>query len=221
MTFLNGLKKSDLNIDEHWKIGSTPKTLKEIKKSKFNIVLYERDTTALTNEINQLLEEKVHLNLGGEIDAILDIIRKELSLNKYELIHQDIENLLLHFSEITGAKKFKLLLKTITSNMCLKFHTDINDLRLLCTYSGPGTLWLTNDNINQMALKENSRHEYIVLQNNQIKQAKTGAVVILKGALFPQKNNSAVLHRSPPIEKQKEKRLLLRIDTNNTLNFEI
>ena len=26
--------------------------------------------------------------------------------------------------------------------MCRRFHTDVNELRLLCTYSGPATLWL-------------------------------------------------------------------------------
>lgn len=221
MTSLNTLLESKCNIDENWKIGSTPDILKEIKSKEINIVLYEREIPELSLEINRLLKTDVNLNFSGEIHSISEKIQEELPLNQFKLINQDIQKLLLNFNEITGSTNFKLLFKTITTNMCRKFHTDINDLRMLCTYSGPGTLWLTNDNINQKALKTNPNQEYIVLNNHQIKQAKTGAVVLLKGALFPQKNNKAILHRSPPIENRKEKRLLLRIDTNNTLNFEI
>ena len=47
--------------------------------------------------------------------------------------------------------------------------------------------------------------------------AQTGAVAVLKGAIYPQKNTNAVVHRSPAIEETSEKRLLLRIDTNDFL----
>ena len=44
-----------------------------------------------------------------------------------------------------------------------------------------------------------------------------GDIVILKGALYPE--SKAIIHRSPTIEETGKKRLLLRIDTNESVNF--
>ena len=46
---------------------------------------------------------------------------------------------------------------------------------------------------------------------------REGDIIILKGALYPEAN--AILHRSPTIEENGEKRLLLRIDTYEALGF--
>lgn len=203
----------------NWKIGSTPNTLNHIHNQDINIAIYKRDIDSLTNEIKQLLNTDLKLSYGGEIKTILEDLKRELSPNKYSLITQDIENLLHHFGEVTGSTEFRLLLATVKTNMCRRFHTDLNDLRLLCTYSGQGTLWLTNDNINHEALRDHTNTTKIVLKENKIQQVKTGAVVILKGAMYPQEKVKAIVHRSPTIEKNGERRLLLRIDTNNNLNF--
>jgi len=132
----------------------------------------------------------------------------------------DIETLLSIFNRITQAQSFRLLLATINTNMCRRFHTDVNDLRMLCTYSGPGTLWLTEDNVNREALETCKDNECIVKDESKIQQAPTGSVVILKGAIYPQQGTKAIVHRSPTIEESGEKRLLLRIDTNEFLKFE-
>jgi hypothetical protein len=133
---------------------------------------------------------------------------------------KDIEHLLYIFTQITKANSFRLLLTTVNTNMCRRFHTDINDLRMLCTYSGPGTLWLTEDNINRKVLDTCGDNECIVLDESKVQQAPTGAVVILKGSIYPQEGAKAIIHRSPTIEESGQKRLLLRIDTNEFLNFE-
>ena len=128
--------------------------------------------------------------------------------------------MLLQFEELSGAKSFRLLLSTVNTNMCSRFHTDMNDLRLLCTYSGPGTVWLSENNINRDALETYGDNETIVKDKSQINYAKTGAVVLLKGAVYPLKGTKAIVHRSPTIEETGMSRLLLRIDANDFLNFE-
>ena len=50
-------------------------------------------------------------------------------------------------------------------------------------------------------------------------QVPENGVVLLKGALYPKAGTRAIVHRSPTIEESGEKRLLLRIDTNDNLNF--
>lgn len=67
------------------------------------------------------------------------------------------------------------------------------------------------------ALQARKDNEEIVLDQQQIQQVDTGNAVILKGALYLDAN--PILHRSPTIQDQGTKRLLLRIDTNEFLNI--
>lgn len=206
--------KTDSKPAVNWAIDTTPQILEHIHHKNVNIAIYERTTHSLTYEINQLLDQNIEVKLNGTMDAILQDLLNAVDPKVYPLITKDIKALLDCFKAIVGVKKFRLLFATINTNMCRKFHVDINTIRMLCTYSGPGTLWLTNDNINRKALGTCGDHACIVREENNIQQAKTGAVLLLKGARYPYGATNAVVHRSPTIEETRKKRLLLRIDSN-------
>jgi len=205
---------------KNWAIGKSPLVLESINNSNINIAIHERETRALDNEIQHLLTQKIELRVTGTIPTILIDIQNCKALNTCPLMSNDIKNLLHTFQKATKAGSFRLLLATINTNMCRKFHTDINDLRMICTYSGPGTLWLTEENINHKALDALGNNDDIVIEEREIQQAKTGAVVILKGAIYPHEETEAIVHRSPTIEESGESRLLLRIDNDECINFE-
>ena len=205
---------------ENWVIGNCPTSLQKIHQKHINISIYDRDITHLSDEVKSLLARNAEIRISGDTNSILKQISSELNSNDFFLILNDIKGLLLQFEELSGAKSFRLLLSTVNTNMCSRFHTDMNDLRLLCTYSGPGTVWLSENNINRDALETYGDNETIVKDKSQINYAKTGAVVLLKGAVYPLKGTKAVVHRSPTIEETGISRLLLRIDANDFLNFE-
>ena len=213
MIELHKIVETDSKSPVHWEIGTNLTILKRIHYKDVNIAIYERDVSALTNEINNLLEQNIEFKSSGDIDAMVGEMMKVIHPNKFSLIISDIKELLSHFKDLTDVNKFRLLLTTVNSNMCRRFHKDINDIRMLCTYSGPGTLWLTNDNVYQKALNNRGDNRNIVIEENSIQQVKTGAVALLKGAIYPHEATKAVVHRSPTIEESGEKRLLLRIDT--------
>jgi len=202
---------------KHWAVGNEVDTLDLIQRNDINIAIHERDTSSLRDEAEELVANKLYISISGSPQEIAEEIKSQLDQEKYALLIQDLLDLLRHFSKVSQAKKFTVMLATVHSNMCRKFHTDINDLRLLCTYTGPGTLWLTEDNINQKSITRNAGNEAIVIDESQIQQAKTGAVVILKGALYPE--GDPIVHRSPTIEESGDRRLLLRIDTNSMQDF--
>jgi hypothetical protein len=204
-------------IKENWTIGNYPTILQQIHQNDINIAIYNREIEFLSSEISLLLDRQIELRASGTVEDILSVIKKELGSLHTTLLLKDIEHLLSIFTQITKSGSFRLLLATVNTDMCRKFHTDINDLRMLCTYSGPGTLWLTEDNINHKAMDSNLENESIVLDESRIQQANTGSVIILKGALYPLEGTKAVVHRSPTIEESGQKRLLLRIDTNEKL----
>lgn len=205
--------------DENWKIGTAPSVLEDIHQNNTNISIYERDISQLASEIEGLLNENIEVRLSGDVQKIMSELTQVVSPNSYSLILQDINNIMKTFSEVAGSSEFRFLLATINTNLCRRFHTDLNTLRMLCTYSGPGTLWLTNNNVNQSSLNKYEDNKLIVLDETKIQQAKTGALVLLKGAMYPQSEVKAIVHRSPTIEESGSKRLLLRIDTNDLFNF--
>jgi len=199
---------------ENWKIGTAPITLNHIHNNNINIAIYNRDIHILEKEINSLKQKDIRCTSNGDINVILSEFQKVVKLDTNSLLLKDIQNLLFSFQEITKRKSFKLLLTSVTTNMCKRFHMDCNSLRMLCTYSGPGTLWLTEDNINRKALDSHGNNKAIVIDPKHIQQTKTGAVIILKGNKYSEQGVQGVVHRSPTIEENGEKRLLLRIDTN-------
>ena len=191
-----------------------------IHKEEKNIAIYERKIDEMENEISYLLNADSLLRFSGSKEDILKRLFEEFTTEAIEikLLYNDIKQLLETFEKITSAQSFRLNLLTVNSNMCKRFHTDINDLRLLCTYSGQGTYWLPEEATNRNKHHEGEENDKIVSKPNLIQQAGTGDVIILKGALYPKA--SAAIHRSPSIEESNEKRLLLRIDTNEFANFD-
>lgn len=189
--------------------------LKDIHIPSKNIAIYQRDDDSMSHELAQLASQSIEWRANGTLEDILRQVRDELE--HYPGLRKDVSALMELFEEITQASSFRLLLATVSTNMCTKFHADVNDLRMLCTYIGPGTLWVPDEAIDQKALRENSRDKEVAIDLQQIQQARTGDVVILKGALYPEA--SPILHRSPTIEENGERRLLLRIDTSEFLSI--
>lgn len=198
----------------NWAVGDDFSALEKIHQNEVNIAIFKRSITKLKNELDELIKKDFTLRISGDIPTILKAIDTSTDLAESQLVRKDIGDLLSLFNSVIKSDSYKLYLATVSNNMCSRFHTDINDLRMLCTYKGPGTLWLEEDNVNWDAEDCCDDGECMVIDKSQIQRAETGAVVILKGAIYPGEGTKAVLHRSPTIEESGEKRLLLRIDTN-------
>jgi len=193
--------------------------LQDIHLKSKNIAIYQRDINALKAELNQLSNQSISCKVTGTIDEILSSVKKyfEDIDSPTDALLQDISQILNFFGRTTKASSFRLLLATVKTNMCRKFHTDVNDIRLLCTYVGQGTLWLPDEAVNEKALVMGGDNDAIVKDEKFVQQVATGDVVLLKGGLYP--DAVPILHRSPTIEEFGETRLLLRIDTNEFLSF--
>tara|TARA_B100001741_G_scaffold287680_1_gene265329 strand:- start:462 stop:1103 length:642 start_codon:yes stop_codon:yes gene_type:complete len=203
----------------NWGIGKSSKILEKIHEKHINIAIYERDVNHLADEINKILYNDLNFKATGNIDSIIKELNKIPNVDDYKLIIDDIIFLLNQFKEISEVKSFKLLLAIVDNDMCRRFHTDLNYIRMLCTYIGPGTLWLSENNLNRAALDDLESNNSIVVNNDLINQVSTGSVAILKGGLYPRKGTKAIVHRSPNIQESQQKRLLLRIDADELFNF--
>ncbi|MGF1557107.1 DUF1826 domain-containing protein [Paucihalobacter sp.] len=171
-----------------------------------NIAIYKRTIAHLKSEIKILCHENICFKYSGSkseiLEALINFTREKLP-NK-SLFIEDISETLNVFEAVSRANSFQLLLDTISTDMCTKFHADVNHLRLLCTYAGPGTLWIPDGESDSILIDECNKVN--------ICQVNTGNIALLKGKLYPKAK--AILHRSPEIEKLKQSRLLLKIDIN-------
>lgn len=198
-------------------IGNKPEILHTIHLQEKNIAIYQRDISHLQNDLQTCMQEKIAFNQSGNISEIQTALTQEFPT--FQELIADIVSLLEIFGQVSDSSKFKIALFTVNNNMCRKFHTDVNELRLLCSYAGQGTLWLPEEVINRNGLNGRGDNQSIVKDETLIQKVPTGDVAILKGAVYPKEGTKAVVHRSPTIEETGKNRLLLRVDTDKFLSF--
>ena len=101
------------------------------------------------------------------------------------------------FADLMNASYLRLRLDVVTSNACRKFHVDTITARLICTLRGTGT---------QYGISIDGAEPQRILT------VPTGAPILLRGLLWPERPKSGLLHRSPPIAGTGETRLVLVLD---------
>lgn len=116
-----------------------------------------------------------------------------------DALRADAAALAQRFMALMGVDSVRVRVEGITTNACKKVHMDYTDVRLITTYSGPGTDFVPHgvDPDGNICCLE---------------RVPTGAVALFKGRSFAP-DHAPCLHRSPPIEGSGERRLVLVIDT--------
>lgn len=122
-----------------------------------------------------------------------DLLRSEPMLP--QPIRRDITALSERFAALMHVKHVRLRLETVVTNACRKIHADNTDVRLICTYAGPGTEYLADPS-----------------RPDRLERLEAGWVGLFKGRTFAAGHEPAY-HRSPPIAGTGIRRLLVVIDT--------
>jgi hypothetical protein len=95
-----------------------------------------------------------------------------------------------------------LRLEIVTGDACHKFHADYVPLRLITSYSGPGSQWISNEDAAALA-------QGVSADQLEVRQILAGEVALFKGRLL---TDSPIIHRSPPIAGTGQRRLVLVIN---------
>lgn len=197
--------------------------LSKIHQSRYNLAIFQRRVSPVLNTFLDLLQHVPDVPTIQEtlpLYKLNSLLRQHLSIFQtlhtqgYQEFMQDIYQISTQFCQLTQANKFKIYFAKINDSMCRLFHTDANELRLLCTYRGAGTQWVSNHNIHQDLFNSTSNRDRI-RDLSKVFEIETSSIAILKGALHDNIATTAVVHRSPPLTKGKS-RLLLRLDMENT-----
>lgn len=118
------------------------------------------------------------------------------------------------FQQITRSWRMLIRLEAVTTDSCRKFHADSVGVRLLSTYRGPGTQWLT---VSPQTPFNPGRclDSDVPWETRDIRQLPRFAVGMFKGLADPVGGPPAI-HRSPPIAGTGTTRLLLAVDDATT-----
>jgi len=123
----------------------------------------------------------------------------------------DLRGLADLFFSVSGGRDVVLRLETTDDDGCRRFHVDRTHLRLLCTYRGPGTEWLTNEQVDRDAQGNGAPNERII-RFGEPSRFEPFWVGILKGDAFPGNAGLGLVHRSPQIAGSGQTRVLFCLD---------
>lgn len=118
----------------------------------------------------------------------------------------DIAGLVARFAELAATRTVRLRLDPITGDACRRWHRDCVPLRMICTYRGPGTLWVPPAlGAAVLAKPDDDAPQALAFE--------AGDVALFKGRGWPgQEHDVGVVHRSPRIAGTGITRLVLVLD---------
>lgn len=167
----------------------------------------ERLCTALAGASSEATGGGLRAPLAGAdpADAITDLLcgvgLTPAFLVSVAPLLQDLDALARRFvdlaKDLPAPTPIGLRLEVIAATGCPRFHVDHSQLRLLCTYQGPGTEWLHADQVDRAALYDHQPNERILRAGRPACLA-TGAVAVFKGERYPGQRGRGLVHRSPP-----------------------
>ena len=114
------------------------------------------------------------------------------------MLIEDTTELAKAFAGLMRTPFLRLRYDVVSTNACRKFHIDTVTARLICTYRGPGTQYGFGGDGETGPLR--------------VFNAATGAPILLRGRLWPERPDAGLRHRSPPIEGTGQTRLVLVLD---------
>lgn len=191
----------------HVACGETATILSAILMSPINLAIWARKLDFGLQQWVDTLDLSVidDMRFTCEVDDLLPAFAAAEAGYPSGHLHlrDDIVALARNFADIMDDRRVEIRLEVVETDACKKFHADYVAARLITTYRGKGTQWL-------------SAHDAASLKNGavsadvEIKQIATGDVALFKGRVWSR--DDAIIHRSPPKAGTGAQRLVLVIN---------
>lgn len=131
----------------------------------------------------------------------------------------DIGHLSRQLGATLGRQHLHAKLYVKRTDGCRKIHVDHVTLRLVCTYAGPGTDWLPDQDLLRHKLGRSTMelaaaNRSVIRDGASLQRCDAGDVILLKGEKYPGNAGRGAAHRSPPVGTSGTARLVLKLDEN-------
>jgi hypothetical protein len=198
--------------------GEAPQVLLGIAEPGVNLALWRRSSLpAVSRELLSLracdLPDVRCTTTQATFDDDVDKLLRQHELNPADFgcWLGDLCRLAKYFFAVSAGWEVTLRLLTTADDDCRRFHFDRTRLRLLCTYRGPGTEWLTDAQVDRDAQRNGAANHRIV-RFGEPERFEPFWAGILKGDAYPGNAGGGLMHRSPQIAGSGQTRVLFCLD---------
>lgn len=195
-----------------------PLVMTRIFEPEVNMVVWQQEQQA-SAYVHEILQLPWKLNLKASYP--LQNLDKSLDESLPNLVAKDgfIDQLVElgeMFACLFDQERIGWRMQVLDQPMCPRFHVDRVPCRLAATFAGPGTEWLTHEQVDRNFLgprhpEEEALEGRLYQQGTQIQRLQAGDVGLLKGSLWEGNEERGLVHRSPSVPLG-QKRLLLTLD---------
>lgn len=201
--------------------GRDPSVLTSIYDEALNIAVWQRtlppnlkQLVASFVEANPAFQTSMTVTPNNALPSLFDELGK---IDVITPLAKDIAQLVDMFCCLFEQERVGLRLTVLSHAMCPRFHVDRVPCRLVTTYQGPATEWLTNVATDRSMLGHGHGglpdHESgLYAGSDSIQQLTVGDVSLLKGEVWEGNEGAGLIHRSPSTDSP---RLLLTLDFNS------
>ncbi|WP_019569431.1 DUF1826 domain-containing protein [Thioalkalivibrio sp. ALE11] len=185
-----------------------------IRRDDVNALIWRRpETEELRLQAQTLAEQSpgLKLELRGRPDQIRTGLLEAAGTRPFDIHHLalDIEHLARNFAVVTRRVILRAQLEVLEARPCPLFHVDQLELRMLCSYTGPGTEYVDDRHVDRSRLGSGD-NDGVLTGHDPLRIAR-GHVILMKGERFPGGAGQAAVHRSPQ-PATGDPRLVLRLD---------
>jgi hypothetical protein len=198
------------------RLGDQPETLRQILDPGVNLAVWRRNSRpAIEKELSVLRAADLPDRRWPTSPALFDedlsalLTRCGLSPGDFREFRSDVGRIAGLFFEINAGRDFRFRLATVSGNDCGRFHTDTRHLRMLCTYRGAGTEWLTDAQVDQEALRRGASNDAII-RFGEPSRIEPFWVGIMRGE--SDQGSGGLVHRSPAIAGSGQTRVVFCLD---------
>ena len=194
--------------------------LADIYQENTNIVVWKRSLIdKLLEASNSILSTNPDLEISLVVspqDTVSNLQARLDSSKMAMILIEDIHKLVNMFCDLFDLKRVGLRLTSLKHAMCPRFHVDNVPCRLITTYQGIATEWLSHGNADRSKLGVGNKgkpdsQSGIYQDETDIQQLSQGDVALLKGEAWVGNEGKGLIHRSPQLYDQSS-RLILTID---------
>jgi len=199
------------------RIGDSPDTLDHMRDPGVDLCLWRRPHhRAIADELSVLdaraLPDKRHATSAESFDK--DVVKimtaQQLDPTRFEHLRADLHVLCDLFSRVSQGPITRFRLMTTAKNDCTRFHVDRMNLRLMCSYQGPGTEWLADDQVDRSAQISGARNAGMIRYGEPARFGRFW-VGVIRGD--PTNVGTGLVHRSPEIAGTGQIRVLFCLDS--------
>ena len=200
-------------------IDDKPDVLRSIIQPGVNLSLWQRPVQPeISQEISvlqasDLPDVRCDTAQSTFINDVNNLLNQQgLNPDLFPHWRRDLQRLANLYFGIIGERNVTMRLETTDVVHCPRFHIDRAHLRLLCTYQGPSTEWLTNAQTDREAQLNGATNDEII-RFGEPSQFGLFTVGIMKGSAYPGNSEAGLMHRSPSIGSADQTRVLLCLDS--------